>query len=154
MEVAGRPLSFYRLALLGEGGGDLFVPVDKAEKSGLRRLLRRSEIPRLLELLAERNVATAKDWKQRAGDNLKRLTSGSAFDLVEVIDSLTGLGETKELSLREQWILTKARRLLISEIAEVMRESREMAEEQIDEALKVRRMSKPPKHQHERPDEH
>ncbi|MEP7273596.1 MAG: CarD family transcriptional regulator [Acidobacteriota bacterium] len=144
--VAGTLLNFYQLELLDESGGELFVPVDKAQTSGLRLLIKRTEIPKLLERLTQ-SVGTVKDWKQRANDNVKRLMSGSAFDLAEVIDSLTGLSETKELSLREQWILSKARRLLVSEIAEVLKSTRTAAEEQVDQALSARETAKLPKAQ-------
>ena len=77
------------------------------------------------------------DWKQRANDNFKLLTSGSAFDLAEVVKSLTKLSEKKALSFRESQTLEKARRLLIGEIAEVMGETKSAAEKQVNEALKA-----------------
>jgi len=43
--VAGTSVSFYKLAVLDGSGGELFVPVDKAQSSGLRLLLKESEIP-------------------------------------------------------------------------------------------------------------
>ena len=136
--VAGRSVNFYQLTLLDESGGELFVPVDKAQSSGLRLLLKRSEIPKLLGQLKQ-TVTTAKDWKQRANENTKRLLSGSAFDLAEVVESLTALGDTKELSFREERMLDKARKLLVCEISEVMSETRSAAEEQVDQALKARK---------------
>ena len=97
--TAGRSV-FYRLALLDDSGGELFVPVDKVQSIGIRPLLNRSDIPKLLDLLKEPSEAD-KDWKQRADDNFKLLTSGSTFDLAEVVKSLTKLGEKRELSFRE-----------------------------------------------------
>jgi CarD family transcriptional regulator len=134
--IDGRPISFYRLALLDDSGGELFVPVDKVQSIGIRPLLNRSDIPRLLDLLKEPSGAD-KDWKQRADDNFKLLTSGSAFDLAEVVKSLTKLGRKRELSFRESQTLEKARKLLIGEISEVMGETKSAAEEQIDEALRA-----------------
>lgn len=134
------PVNFYQLALLDESGGELFVPVDKAQSSGLRKLLKRSEIPKLLGQLKQ-TVTIAKDWKQRANENTKRLSSGSAFDLAEVVESLTALGDTKELSFREQRMLDKARRLLVCEISEVMSETLSAVEEQVNQALKAPRTS-------------
>jgi CarD family transcriptional regulator len=133
--IDGRQISFYQLALLDDSGGELFVPVDKAQNIGIRPLLNRADIPKLLDLLKE-PFGTDKDWKQRANDNFKLLTSGSAFDLAEIVKSLTKLGEKKMLSFRESQTLEKARRLLIGEISEVMEETKSVAEEQIDEALK------------------
>jgi len=134
--IDGRPISFYQLALLDDSGGELFVPVDKAQTIGFRPLLNRSDIPKLLDLLKEPPGA-AKDWKQRANDNFKLLTSGSAFDLAEVVKSLTKLSEKKALSFRESQTLEKARRLLIGEIAEVTGETKSAVEKQINEALKT-----------------
>ena len=136
-EVAGRPMSFYHLALLDDSGGELFVPVEKVQEIGLRPLLKRSEIPKLLGQLMKAGQI-AKDWKQRAQDNLKLLTSGSAFDLAEVVESLTKLNERKPLSFRESWMLERAKRLLVCEISEVLGETKIAAEEQINQALKVR----------------
>jgi len=136
--IDGRPISFYRLALLDDSGGELLVPIDKVQTIGIRPLLNRSDIPKLLDLLKEPSGAD-KDWRQRADDNFKLLTSGSTFDLAEVVKSLTRLSEKKTLSFRESRTLEKARKLLIGEISEVMGETKSAAEEQIDEALKARK---------------
>jgi len=134
--IDGRPISFYRLALLDDSGGELLVPIDKVQTIGIRPLLNRSDIPKLLDLLKEPSGAD-KDWRQRADDNFKLLTSGSTFDLAEVVKSLTKLGRKRELSFRESQTLEKARKLLIGEISEVMGDTKSAAEEQIDEALRA-----------------
>jgi CarD family transcriptional regulator, regulator of rRNA transcription len=136
--IDGRPISFYRLALLDDSGGELLVPVDKAQTIGIRPLLNRSDIPKVLDLLKGPSAAD-KDWKQRADHNVKLLISGSAFDLAEIVKSLTKLGEKKALSFRESRTLEKARKLLIGEISEALGETKSAAEKQIDEALKARK---------------
>ena len=137
-EIGGNAVSFYQLALLDESGGELFVPVAKAQASGLRQLLSKAELPRLLALF-QQPPGVIKDWKQRASENAKRLASGSAFDLAEVVKSLTELSEKKELSFPESRVLDKARRLLISELAEVLKEPKSAAEARLDQALNVRK---------------
>jgi RNA polymerase-interacting CarD/CdnL/TRCF family regulator len=138
-ECAGKLVSFYRLALLDDSGGDLFVPVEKVQTVGLRPLLNKSEIPELLGRLMIPGQ-TAKDWKQRAQINLKLLASGSAFDLAEVVESLTKLNQSKLLSFRENQVLERAKRLLICEISEVLGETKIAAEEQINSALNAQRV--------------
>lgn len=133
--VAGRSVDFYQLTILDDSGGELFIPVANAGTSGLRMLMKRTDIPTLLARLSQ-SATSAKDWKQRARENLRRLGSGSAIDLVDVVEPLTELSEKKELSFRETWMLKKARRLLVSEISEVMRETRTAAVDQIGQALK------------------
>jgi RNA polymerase-interacting CarD/CdnL/TRCF family regulator len=137
--VADTPKSFYHLAILDGSGGELFVPVDKVQDIGIRLLLKKSEIPKLLGKLMVK-VELARDRRQRANDTLKRFTSGSAFDLAEVVESLTELGKTKMLTLRESWTLTRARKLLVCEISEVMGETKSAAEQQVDQALEAQKL--------------
>jgi RNA polymerase-interacting CarD/CdnL/TRCF family regulator len=136
--VDGRVTMFYHLTMLDESGGDLFVPVDKANAIGIRLLMKKSEIPGLLAHL-QNGAKAADSWKQRASDNMKLFTSGSPFDLAEIISSLTELRESKSLTLGESGMLGRAMRLLVCEISEVMGETKTEASEQIDRALKARR---------------
>ena len=98
--VAGEPRSFYHLIVLDDGGGELFVPVDRVQTIGVRSLVNRSDVPKLLDRLTKTSEM-AKDWKQRANDILRLFTSRSAFDLAEIVGSLTELSKAKALSLRE-----------------------------------------------------
>jgi RNA polymerase-interacting CarD/CdnL/TRCF family regulator len=126
------------MTVLDDSGGELFVPVDKARAIGVRLLMKKSEIPPLLTHLKKRTKA-ADNWKQRASDNLKLLTSGSPFDLAEVVASLTELSDTRTLTLGESGTLSKARRLLICEISEVLAQTKTAAELQLDKALTGRK---------------
>ena len=132
--VDGRGIMFYHLMILNDSGGELFIPVEKARAIGVRLLMKKSEIPKLLAHL-KKSVTTADNWKQRAAENLKLFTTGSAFDLAEIVVSLTELRVTRPLTLGESGTLEKARRLLICEISEVMGETKTAAEEQVDRAL-------------------
>ena len=142
--VGGMSTTFYRLAPLEDGGGELFIPVDKITKLGIRQLLRRSEIPKLLSRLNREAKSivlpnTARNWKQRAIDHSKLLASGSAFDLAEIVESLTELNETRALAPHDRQTLERAKKLLVCEIAEVLGETKSAVEERIDKALQVRR---------------
>lgn len=136
--VDGRAMSFYPLALLDDSGQQLFVPVDKVQATGARLLLERSEIPRLLGHL-KKAARTATNWKHRRMENIKLLASGSAFDLAEIVESLTALNKTKPLLSRDRLMLERARRLLVCEISEVMGETKSAAGEQIDRVLNSRK---------------
>jgi len=136
--IDDRPVMFYQLLVLDKAGGDLFVPVDNVRAIGIRPLLERSEIPKLLDRLKQ-PTQSADTWKQRAVDNQKLFATGSAFDLAEVVESLTELSETKALSFGEHKTLDRAKRLLICEISEVMSETEGEAEEEVDQALKARK---------------
>ena len=141
-EIGGRPQKFYPLAVMDDSGDVVFVPVDKIKTLGIRQLMQKSEIPKLLSFLGreiETAVlpSTAMNWRQRIIDNSALLASGSAFDLAKIIASLTELNETKVLSPRDRQVLDKARKNLICEISEVTGESKSAAENQLDDALKI-----------------
>ncbi len=138
-DVNGSPMNFYHLVVLGDAG-ELYVPVDKAQAIGMRHLLDKSEIPKLLRRLTM-TAAIAGNWRQRTDYNLKLFSSGSAFDLAEVIESLTELSASKTLSLGELRTLDRARVLLIREISEVTGETKTAVELQVDEALKAREVT-------------
>ena len=135
--VGEQPITFYQLLVLGDHGEKLLVPVDKVKKVGIRPLLKQPEIPKLLDKLKRPSTAST-DRKQRVRDNLKLLSSGSAFDLAEIVESLTELVETKALSNGERGTLERAKRLLVCEISEVTGKTKEEAEQQVDQALTAR----------------
>jgi CarD family transcriptional regulator len=141
--IGGKLTRFYHLAVLDGSGSELFIPVDKINGLGIRQLLARSEIPKLLGLL-KKPATTTTNWKQRAIDNFKLLTSGSAFDLAEVVESLTELNEARVLSPRDRQTLDRARRILICEISEVTGKTKDAAEEQVDQALSSRKRHEVP----------
>ena len=105
--VAGEPRSFYHLIVLDDSGGELFVPVDKVRPLVSARCCR-GLISRSCRGHLMKTTEVAKDWKQRANDILRLFTSGSAFDLAEIVGSLTELSKTKKLSIRESWTLVRA----------------------------------------------
>jgi len=70
--IGGTPTNFYRLAVLDGSGGELFIPVDNMRELGIRRLLEKSEIPKLLAQL-KKSASPVKNWKQRVIDNTKLL---------------------------------------------------------------------------------
>lgn len=142
--VGGTSTMFYQLAPLDDNGGELFIPVDKIKGLGIRQLLQRSEIPKLLGRLSQHSksapvLSTARNWKQRALDNAKLLSSGAAADLIQIVESLTDLNDTKTLAPHERQTLERAKKLLVCEISEVLGESKQAVEEQIEKALQARK---------------
>jgi CarD family transcriptional regulator, regulator of rRNA transcription len=135
--IGGIPTKCYQLALLDNSGGILFVPVEKIGGLGIRQLMERSEIPKLLSHL-KRAATAATNGKERATANMKLLSSGSAFDLAQLIHSLTQLNEMRALLPCDRQALDKARKMLICEISEVTGQTKRAAEEKVDGALNVR----------------
>lgn len=133
-----QPRNFFQLLVLSDGGGNLFVPVEKIESVGIRLLLNISEIPKLMDHLTH-PAALADHHRQRNLRNLKLFASGSAFDLAEIVGSMTELRDTKSLAFGEFKALEKAKRLMVCEIAEVMGITKEAAAEQVETILGTRK---------------
>lgn len=134
--ISGQVGSYYHLVSLAENSDAVFVPLNKIDDLGIRRLMTKSEVSRILRYLAL-PCEPRTNWKQREFVNLKGLSSRSAYDLARFIESLTELNERRPLAPRERQALDKARRLLICEISEVTGESKNVMEEYLDNALSV-----------------
>lgn len=141
--VGARVVVFYHLIVLDGSRGELFIPVEKAAQIGVRLMIDKSEIPKLLAHLRERSDLVD-SWRQRASDNSKLLTSGSPFDLAEIVSSLTELSDTKSLTFGQSRTLDRAKRLLVCEVSEVMGETKTVAQEQVDNALRERSAERGP----------
>src|SRR6188768_2186605 len=116
----GTTCGFYQLRMANET--TVFVPVDNVDGVGLRRAITDDEVERLFSLLGDGKIDNHQNWKGRFKDNSDRMRTGSIYDVVEVLKSLTFLARSKNLSFREKRMLDRAKFLVISEISEVARE--------------------------------
>ncbi len=126
--------SFYRLKILSTES-TVLVPVGNIETVGLRKVLTKGAVSKVVKLLKNDEVATYDDWKGRFQANSEKMRTGDIRAVAEVLKSLTMLNEVKPLSYRERKMLDRARFLLISELAEASGKDEEKTEEQIDKLL-------------------
>jgi CarD family transcriptional regulator, regulator of rRNA transcription len=131
--IMGTTCGFYQLRMAGET--TVFVPVDNVDGVGLRRAISDGEVDRLFGLLGDGNIDSHQNWKGRFKDNSDRMRTGSIYDVVEVLKSLTFLAKSKSLSFREKRMLDRAKFLVVSEITEVMGKKVADVETQVEGAL-------------------
>jgi CarD family transcriptional regulator len=131
--IMGTTCGFYQLRMAGET--TVFVPVDNVDGVGLRRAISDDEVQRLFSLLGDGKIDSHQNWKGRFKDNSDRMRTGSIYDVVEVLKSLTFLAKSKSLSFREKRMLDRAKFLVVSEITEVMGEKTPVVESQVEKAL-------------------
>ena len=131
--IMGTTCGFYQLRMAGET--TVFVPVDNVDGVGLRRAITDEEVQRLFNLLGDGKIDSHQNWKGRFKDNSDRMRSGSIYDVVEVLKSLTFLSKSKSLSFREKRMLDRAKFLVVSEITEVMAEKTPIVEGKVEKAL-------------------
>jgi CarD family transcriptional regulator len=133
--IMGTTCGFYQLRMAGET--TVFVPVDNVDGVGLRRAINDDEVQRLFSLLGDGNIDSHQNWKGRFKDNSDRMRTGSIYDVVEVLKSLTFLAKSKSLSFREKRMLDRAKFLVVSEITEVMGQKVAEIEIRVDQALEA-----------------
>ena len=132
--ILGTTCGFYHLRMVANET-TVLVPVDNVDGVGLRRAISDEEIERLFSLLGDGKIDNHQNWKGRFKDNSDRMRTGSIYDVVEVLKSLTFLARSKNLSFREKRMLDRAKFLVVSEISEVSHEITAAIEEKVDRAL-------------------
>lgn len=118
-EIMGCTQLFYIMKILGNGM-IIMIPTGSAESVGLRGVISEEEIPRVYEILRDRNVTIDKQtWNKRYKEYLEKINTGSVFEIAEVLRDLFILkyDHEKELSFGERKMMDTARNLLVKEIS-------------------------------------
>ena len=116
-QISGKELMFYILRIT-DNGMTIMIPRDNAEAVGLRGVIRKLEIPKVLQILKARDVEIdTQTWNRRYREYMEKINTGSIFEIAEVIRDLHLLKNEKELSFGERKILDTAKNLLIKELA-------------------------------------
>jgi CarD family transcriptional regulator, regulator of rRNA transcription len=99
--------------------GDLtvLVPTDSTDQVGLRPCVSKNEVKKVLKVLTEDETSVAANWSRRFKNNLEKLHSGDPYEVAEVLRNLAIRDREKGLSAGEKRMITKARQILISELA-------------------------------------
>ena len=132
--ILGTTCGFYALRMIASDT-TVLVPLDNVAGVGVRRAIGDKEVDRLFMLLGDGKIDNHQNWKGRFKDNSDKMRSGSIYDVVDVLKSLTFLSRSKNLSFREKRMLDRAKFLVISEISEVAHVTSSAIEERVDGAL-------------------
>lgn len=130
-EISGLTYSYYAMRI-PLGDMKVLIPVDGADKIGVRELISAKEADEVLEAFKTVDIDTNLNWNKRYRENMIRIKSGNIFEVASVVKSLMMRDRAKGLSTGERKMLSNAKQILISEI--VM--SKQTTYEVVDKALK------------------
>jgi CarD family transcriptional regulator len=131
-EIMGTSQTFYVLRVL-DTNNKILIPVNNVEEVGLRTVIDDDEVEEVYDILRERDVdLNTQTWNRRYRAYVEKLQTGSAFEIAEVLRDLNLLKFEKSLSFGERKIETKARKLLIQELAIAKGKSEDEIEEKVD----------------------
>jgi CarD family transcriptional regulator len=125
----------YLVLRVAYGDLTLMVPVDSTEEVGLRQVVSKNEVKKVLKVLTEDESSMAANWSRRFKNNMEKLHSGDPYQVAEVLRNLAIREREKGLSAGEKRMIQKARQILISELHSATGNSEEEAEAMIDDVL-------------------
>jgi CarD family transcriptional regulator len=111
------------------------IPMEKAREIGIRPIIKKKDVKKVLDLLKKEEVETEEDWKIRYQNNMNKVKSGSIYSVAEVCRDLYKRAKDKELSLMERRLYESAYNLISTEIALTREVSQEEAGNLISEVL-------------------
>lgn len=108
----------YYVLRFSDGDIQVNVPVESAEKSGLRKIISCDEYNRVIESFRDADdVDESSNWNRRNRENLEKMKSGDVFEIASVIKSLLRREIKKSLSSSEKKMLGTSMQILVSELA-------------------------------------
>ncbi len=113
----------------------IMVPVDKADEIGIRPVIKKSEVDKVLKILKSRKATIEEDWKSRYQNNTEKIKTGSIYEIAKVVKDLYRRNKTKELSIMERKMYESALNHIILEIATAKKISFEESEKIINKLL-------------------
>ena len=92
------------------------VPVDKAEKVGLRWVIDQEMVEVVVKVLLGGSTEMPKNWNRRFKHNRDKMKTGDILELAEVVRNLALRDHEKGLSTGEKQMYVKAKKILASEL--------------------------------------
>lgn len=129
--ISGNKQEFYIMRIL-DNGMIIMIPLDNVNNVGLRQVIGADQVPKIFEILEEREVVPDNQtWNRRYREYMEKIKTGSVYELAEVLRDLFILREDKELSFGERKMMDTARSLLVKEISIAQEQDESQVEEDI-----------------------
>jgi len=106
----------YLVLRVAYGDLTLMIPVESTEEVGLRQVVSKNEVKKVMNVLKQDESKMAANWSRRFKNNIEKLRSGDIYQVAEVVRNLARRDKEKGLSAGEKRMLAKARQILLSEI--------------------------------------
>ena len=116
-EYMGSKQKFYVMKIMSNGM-KIMIPTNSAASVGLREVIAEEEIPKVYEILRNKEVTIDKQtWNKRYKEYLDKIKTGSVFEIARVLRDLCILKSDKNLSFGERKMMDTAKSLLVKEIS-------------------------------------
>ncbi len=133
-KVLGKTAKYYVIKIM-QGNIKIMVPVDKADEIGVRAVINKREVSKVLNILKNKGGKLESDWKTRYQSNTDKIKTGSIYEIAEVVRDLYRRNKEKELSLMEKKMYENALHQIITEISIAKNIKYEEAEKIVNKIL-------------------
>ena len=117
------------------GDMKVMVPVDNVEEVGVREIIDKQDLDKVISILKGNKTDMPQNWNRRYRINMDKIKSGDIFEIAVVVRNLLKLDMEKGLSTGEKKMLSSAKQMLLSEMVLVSEFDMEKIEELIIEAV-------------------
>lgn len=107
----------YLVLKVSQGDLTVRVPARNAEYVGVRDVVDKAGLTKVFDVLREVDVEEPTNWSRRYKANLEKLASGDVNKVAEVVRDLWRREQDRGLSAGEKRMLSKARQVLVGELA-------------------------------------
>ena len=123
-QISGKDHVFFMLRII-DNGMTIMIPRDNVAAVGLREVIRKLDVSKVIRILKNREVTIDNQtWNRRYREYMEKINTGSIYEIAEVLRDLHLLKAEKELSFGERKIMDMAKTLLVKELA-IARDVRE-----------------------------
>ena len=132
----------YLILRVAYGDLTLMVPVESTEEIGIRHVISKNEVRKVLNVLEQDESTMDANWSRRFKNNIAKLRSGDIYQLAEVVRDLSIRERERGLSAGERRMVIEARRILILELTSAAGCTDEKTTAMIDEVLEESHQSR------------
>jgi CarD family transcriptional regulator len=115
VEILGEKRKYF-IIKMPIGDMKVMVPVDSAKEVGVRQIVDRVDMEKVIRILRGHRSSMPQNWNRRYRANMDRIKSGDVFELAAVVRNLMMLDNEKGLSTGERKMLNGAKQMLVSEM--------------------------------------
>lgn len=132
--IKGEEKMYLKLKV-AQGDLTIEVPAENVDLVGVRDVVDEAGLEKVFDVLREPYIEEPTNWSRRYKANVEKLASGDVIRVAEVVRDLSRRDTDKGLSAGEKRMLSKARHILVSELALAEKCDEETANARLDEVL-------------------
>lgn len=133
-EILGEKRKYF-IMRMPIGDMKVMVPVDNVEEVGVREIIDKDQLERVLSILKGSMSSMPQNWNRRYRINMDKIKSGDIFEIAAVVRNLLMMDMEKGLSTGEKKMLGSAKQMLFSEMVLVSDKTIDEIEETVVEAI-------------------